>query len=206
MNKKCYIVGAGDNSGTNFTKKDNELVIAVDGGLQILQDMNIIPDIIIGDFDSLGYVPDGENVIKHEIKKDDTDTMLAVKYAIENGYNDIEIFGGTGGRIDHTIANLQTMLFASQKGVSIKMIDATNEYVVITDSDIELMEPKGKGLAVFAMGGIASGVNIRNAEYMAENITLKPDNPMGVSNSFIGKKVEISVDNGSLLIIYEKYN
>ena len=68
------------------------------------------------------------------------------------------------------------------------------------------MAPNGKGLAVFAMGGIASGVNIRNAEYMAENITLKSDNPMGVSNSFIGKKVEISVDKGSLLIIYEKYN
>ena len=137
MNKKCYIVGAGDNSGTNFTKKDNEFVIAVDGGLQILQYINIIPDIIMGDFDSLGYVPVGENVIRHEIKKDDTDTMLAVKYAIENGYNDIEIYGGTGGRIDHTIANFQTMLYASQKGANIKMIDATNEYVVITDTCIE---------------------------------------------------------------------
>ena len=118
--KRCYIVGAGDNFGTNFTKKENEYVIAADGGLKKLREMKVIPDIIVGDFDSLGFVPEGDNVIKHKVEKNDTDMMLSVKLAIEKGCNNIELYGGTGGRIDHTIANFQAMLYASHRGISIK--------------------------------------------------------------------------------------
>lgn len=79
MEKTCYIVGAGDNSGTDFLKTENDFVIAADGGLFALQKRNIRPDMIMGDFDSLGYVPKGDNVIRHEVMKNDTDMMLAVK-------------------------------------------------------------------------------------------------------------------------------
>ena len=83
MEKICYIVGAGDNSGTNFLKKKEDYVIAADGGLLWLQKLNIEPDMIMGDFDSLGFVPEGNNVIQHEVMKNDTDMMLAVKKALE---------------------------------------------------------------------------------------------------------------------------
>lgn len=204
MNKKCYIVGAGDNSGTKFNKKENEYVIAADGGLAVLENMGIIPDVIIGDFDSLGYNPKGDHVIKYAVEKDDTDMMLAIKYALDNGYNDLEIYGGTGGRFDHTIANIQTMLYASQHGASVKMIDSSYEYFVITDSILELPPQKSATFSVFALGDIAEGIGIYGGKYELDDGLLSASNPMGVSNSYIGDKIRISVKKGSLLIISER--
>jgi thiamine pyrophosphokinase len=204
MNKKCYIVGAGDNSGTNFSKRENEYVIAADGGLEKLKELGIAPDIIMGDFDSLGYIPKGDNVIRYQVKKDDTDMMLAVKKALALGAQSLEIFGGTGGRVDHTIANIQTMLYASQKGAYVKMTDKQNIYYVITDNKIILKAKESGIFSVFAVGGNAYNVEIKGAEYVAAGIDLGPNQPMGVSNSYIGNEVEISVEKGSLLIIAEK--
>ena len=78
MNNICYIVGAGDNTGTNFTKKENDYVIAVDGGYKIVKKLGISPDLTLGDFDSLGYVPDELNIKTFQVEKDYTDTMIAV--------------------------------------------------------------------------------------------------------------------------------
>lgn len=204
IDKKCYIVGAGDNSGTKFHKGTNEYVIAADGGVKVLEMLNIVPDIILGDFDSLGYIPKGDNVLRHKVEKADTDMMLAVEKAVESGYNSIEIFGGTGGRIDHTIANFQTMLWASKKGCKIKMIDAQYEYYVITDSELRIEQKDHQDLSVFALEAKAEGVFIKGAKYTADNMCLTPDNPTAVSNSFIGKDVSISVKKGSLLVIVQK--
>lgn len=204
MEGVCYIVGAGDNEGTLFIKKPEDFVIAADGGLLTINGLGIVPDIILGDFDSLGYVPKGDNIIRHKVEKDDTDMMLAVEKAIELGYHNITIFGGTGGRTDHTIANLQTMLYASTNGVNIKMMDSGNVYRVITDEKITL-QAKNKGtFSVFAMGGRAKGVNIEGAMYSMKNGELTSDNPTAVSNSFAGHNVNISVEEGSLLIIEER--
>lgn len=203
----CYIIGAGDNSGTNFSKdeKNNDCVIAADGGLKTLLELKIAPDYIIGDFDSLGYVPEGEHVIKHKVQKNDTDMMLAVQFAMEMGYQNIVIFGGTGGeRIDHTFANIQTMLYASGRNVTVRMIDAVNEYFVITDSEIEISSKEKGNLSVFALGGEAVGVDIKGAMYTTDKVTLRPDCTLSVSNSFIGNKVNIKVEKGSLLIITDK--
>lgn len=204
MNKKCYIVGAGDNSGTNFIKGENEYVIAADAGLEVLKRLNIVPDIIVGDFDSLGYIPEGNNVIKHKIEKDDTDMMLSVQLAVDKGYDIIEIFGGTGGRIDHTIANFQTMLYASKKGVTVTMTDKERRYYVLTNDSIILKKKETGDLSVFAIGGKAVNVTIKGAKYEAEVINLEPDNPTAVSNSYIGNDVNISVEKGSILIISDK--
>lgn len=201
MEKTCYIVGAGDNSGTDFLKTENDFVIAADGGLFALQKRNIRPDMIMGDFDSLGYVPKGDNVIRHEVMKNDTDMMLAVKKALEIGYRKIKIYGGTGGRMDHTISNVQTMLYASRKGAEIEMTDSVNRYYVITDGAIRINGTSQKGFSIFAIGGTAHKVNIRNAMYLLHDFELSPDNPTGTSNSFIGKEVTISVEKGSLLIV-----
>lgn len=201
MEKICYIVGAGDNSGTDFLKRENDYVIAADGGLLTLQKKNIVPNMIMGDFDSLGYIPDGENVIQHEVMKNDTDMMLAVKKALEMGYKHIKLYGGTGGRVDHTISNIQTMLYASRNGATIEMIDKMNRYQIITDSAIEIEGPEQSGFSIFAVGGVAHKVNIENAMYLLRDFELSPDNPRGTSNSFVGKKVTISVEKGSLLIV-----
>lgn len=204
MNKKCYIVGAGDNSGTIFSKGKDEYVIAADGGLAVLEKMNIKPDFVLGDFDSLGYIPNVKNIEVHKVEKDDTDMMLSVEKAAKEGYNEIEIFGGTGGRVDHTVANFQTMLWASKRNIKIKMTDKNYVYYMITNGTLEIEGTDGADLSVFAFGGDAKGVTIKGGKYQAEDVTLTMDNPTAVSNSFIGKMVHISVDKGSLLVIAKK--
>ena len=191
MEKTCYIVGAGDNSGTNFLKTENDYVIAADGGLSVLEKKHIMPDLIMGDFDSLGYVPAGNHVIQHEVMKNDTDMMLAVKKALDMGYKNIKLYGATGGRVDHTISNIQT----------IEMIDSVNRYRVITDEKISINGKYQNVFSVFAIGGAAHKVSITDAMYPLHDFELLPDNPTGTSNVFVGKEVEISVERGSLLII-----
>ena len=204
MIEKCYIVGAGDNSGTNFSKGENEYIIAADGGLEILNSMGIKADLIIGDFDSLGYKPKGNNVIAYKVEKDDTDMMLAVMKAIELGTGEIVIFGGTGGRIDHTFANIQAMANASKNGILVKMIDEKYEYIVITDGSITIdRRPEGI-FSVMSISNKSMGVNIKGGQYSAKNVTLTNDNPTAVSNHFVGKDIEISVKQGTLLIVLEK--
>lgn len=201
MDKICYIVGAGDNSGTNFVKRKEDYVIAADGGLLALKKINIIPDLIMGDFDSLGYVPKGDRVVRHDVMKDDTDMMLAVKKALEMGYKNIKLYGATGGRRDHTIANIQTMLYASKNGANVEMIDGINRFCVITDGAIQIKGNAQSTFSIFAIGGVAHKVNIKDAMYLLHDFELTPDNPTGTSNVFIGKEVTISVERGSLLIV-----
>lgn len=204
MKRICYIVGAGDNSGTHFRREENDYVIAADGGLVILQQMGIEPDMIMGDFDSLGFVPEGKNVVRHKVEKNDTDMMLAVKKAVDLGFRHIRIYGGTGGRMDHTIANFQTLLYGSLRNIDITMIDAENEYKVVTDGNIELKAREKGTFSLFAIGGAAYKVNITGAMYLLCDFDLYPDNPTGVSNSFIGETVKVTVESGSLLVIVEK--
>lgn len=207
MKGVCYIVGAGDNSCTNFSiNKDNgDCVIAADGGLEALKKIKVKPDFILGDFDSLGYIPQGKNVIRHKVEKNDTDMMLAVQFAMEKGYQNIIIYGGTGGaRVDHTLANIQTLLYASKRNINIKMIDSVNEFYAITNREISLAAREKGNLSVFPLDGRAEGVDIEGALYSTDNITLYSDSTLSVSNSFLGKDVKIKVRKGSLLIVAEK--
>jgi len=116
MSGICCIVGAGDMSGTKLVIPEGAYIIAADAGLEHLTNAGLTPALIVGDFDSLGTVPAGENVIAHKPEKDDTDMMLAVKEALKRSADTILIYGGLGGRIDHSYANLQTLAFiASQR-------------------------------------------------------------------------------------------
>ena len=202
MENVCYIVGAGDNSGTNFTKKENDFVIAADGGFEKIHQLGIEPDLVIGDFDSLGYVPVGDNVEKHKVMKNETDMMICVKTALHKGFNNIVIFGETGGRIDHTFANIQTLLYASQLGANIKMVDGNNTYTVVSDGSISITGKEKNIFSVFAINGVAHNVTIKNALYNIENYKLEENRPLGVSNQFVNANPVISVGKGSLLIVY----
>lgn len=203
MDKVCYIVGAGDNSGTNFTKKENDYVIAVDGGYKILKQLGIEPDLTLGDFDSLGYIPDEKNIKTFKVEKDYTDTMIAVMEAINMGYTNIRIYGGTGGRADHTFANIQTLLYGAKKGADICMVDSERIYTVVCNSRIMLKKRKCDNLSIFALGDKAEGVSILGAKYELKDGILTNDFPLAVSNTFIGNDVSIEVKKGAILIIYD---
>lgn len=201
--KTCYIVGAGDCSVKPKPEKD-DLVIAADGGFDTLYNFGIKPDLIVGDLDSIDSVPRGIEIVRFPTKKDETDIHLAYLEGTKRGYEFFKIFGGTGGRSDHTFANYCLLMHIRDNGGRAELIDELGGAFVIKNERIVLRGKPGRHLSVFAFGGLAKGVYITGAEYEVKNTELSPSFPLGVSNSFLDKPVEIEVEDGYLLIMIEK--
>ena len=200
----CYLVGAGDFA--DFSKAQGDLVVAADGGyLSVLS--SFTPDVLVGDFDSLsGPLPEGIETYRHPVRKDETDMMLAYQIGVQKGYTDFVIIGGTGGRPDHTFANYSLLLHIVEQGMKAKMIDEKYEYTVIKNSKIEL-DFTGfpvSTVSIFAFGGDAVGVGISGLEYEVTDATLRASFALGVSNGSVGRRAEISVREGALLIMCER--
>ena len=198
----CVLFCAGEFHGLARPIDHGDVILGVDGGLAHLQALSLTPSAVLGDFDSLGYVPEGARVFP--VEKDDTDCMLAVRYGLSQGLRRFYIYGGMEGqRLDHTLANLQTLLYLAQNGSIGYLIGKTQVATVITNSTLRF--PEGTGtVSVFAMGGAARGVSIQGMKYALENGVLSPDFPLGVSNSLIGKKATVQVEDGSLLVIFPR--
>lgn len=199
----CYIFGALDTDIADFKPQKNDFIIAADGGYSTLKKFNIKPDLVVGDFDSLGSIPENESIIKHPIKKDDTDTLLAVKIGFEKGFKEFIIYGAIGGRLDHTIATIQTATYVAENGGIAYIYDGNHTVTAIKNSSIEFKRSKCGYISVFALSGIANGVTIDGLLYELKNAEITPDFPLGVSNEFIGKESKITVENGVLTIIFE---
>ncbi len=206
--KTCHIIGAGDFNGelTVDDIYDEDLVISADGGLKHAEKAGIISNYIIGDFDSLGYIPKENGccskIITFEVKKDDTDMMLAIKQALKDGYKNIKIFGGLGGRIDHTLANIQGLCYICDNYGIGQLIGENVCIVAIKDSSVSFSDDFSGDISVFAVCGDAKNVCISGLNYEAEDITLSEKFPLGVSNHFCGKEVTVSVQSGMLLIVF----
>ncbi|WP_035800551.1 thiamine diphosphokinase [Butyrivibrio sp. NC3005] len=214
----CIIVSAGDFSEFGINKKQGDLLIACDAGLKHVLKLYSFPDLIIGDFDSLGeneedlrllssfYNDDPDSVIKLNVRKDDTDTLTAIKKGFEKGYTDFKIFGALGGdRLDHTLANLQSLLYIKRHGGNGKIIDSNKMLTVVENEIITLNKGLTGRVSVFAMGQKAKGVYLKGLSYEMENGTITEDFPIGVSNEFVpDKEAEIGVADGTLLVYIER--
>lgn len=198
----CYIFGALPVDEFPFTITEKDLVIAADAGINNTKRLNITPNIIIGDFDSLGYIPNQENTLIHPIEKDDTDTILAVKEAFNRGYKNFRIFGCIGGRLDHTIANIQTAAYITENGGNVLFCSNAENFTVIKNGKIEFDKNNTGNISVFALEN-CKNVNIKGLYYETENNNLSSNFPLGVSNKFVNKSSLISVEEGKLLIIWE---
>ena len=199
----CYIFGALDTPITDFKTQESDLIIAADGGYSTLKKLNTKPDLVVGDFDSLGEAPENEKVIKHPVKKDDTDTLLAVKIGLEKGYKTFVIFGAIGGRLDHTIATIQTATFVAENGGIAYIYDGNHTVTAIKNSTIKFSKDAKGYISIFALSGVAKGVSIKGLLYELNDAEITPYFPVGVSNEFIGKESKISVTDGILTIIFE---
>lgn len=200
----CYIIAANLSGDISIQKNLDDLVIAADGGYKAAVKGGIVPDIVLGDFDSLGFVPDAANIITLPVEKDDTDTLAAVRIGLKKGYKCFYIYGGLGGRTDHTIANIQTLSFITDNGGRGYLVSGEEVLTVIKNSFIEFSEKAEGTVSVFAYGGVAEGVTVSGLKYNLCNATLDTSFPIGVSNSFIGKKSSITVQNGKLLITFKE--
>jgi len=203
-NSICYIVAAGDTFDMDPDRREGDLVIAADSGYLNLLRAGLTADLTVGDFDSLGSIPTDTGIIRHPVRKDDTDTMLAAKVGYERGYRRFVILGGTGGsRQDHTIANLQTLIWLAERGADAYMFAGSYAYTAIHNSEIIFSPEDSGGISVFCFGADARGVRERGLSYTLDGETLTASFPLGVSNSFTGQDASISVENGTLVIWWE---
>ncbi len=199
--KTCYIFSAVEMKN-NFPKPDkDDLIIAADAGYLNVQKAGLRPDVIIGDFDSSEKPNTDTPIETFPILKDDTDTMLAIKYGFNSGYKRFAIYGGLGGeRTDHTIANIQSLAYIVDHGGEGFLVGENETFALIKNSSITLHSEKGKTLSVFAYGGIAEEISIKGAVYETDNLTLTPFFPLGVSNKFKENTATVGVKNGYVLI------
>ncbi len=203
----CFIFGAGSFYGLPGTIRPDDLVIAADGGWRVCQALGITPDLLLGDFDSLGEVPEFGHILRLPVEKDDTDMLRAVKEGLERGETAFHLLGGMGGRrSDHTVANMQTLAYLALHGARGWLYGDGERYTAICGPDtLELKARESGILSVFCLGADAAGVAIRGAQYELDGAALTAFFPLGVSNHFVGRAVRISVDSGCLLIgIHDK--
>ena len=203
--KNCVIFCAGGFEKLLGPIAEEDLVIAADGGLVHTRALGLQPDIILGDFDSLGYVPEGAKVFP--VEKDDTDAMLAIRMGLEQGCDRFVLYGSLdGARVDHTVANFQALQFLADRDARGYLVGLKQVATVIKNGSVTFPETQQGILSVFCMGADAQGVTLRGLKYNLEKETLQAGLPLGVSNHFVGQKAEISVENGSLLLIWQREN
>ena len=203
--RACTIFCAGDFTALAQPIPTGSTVIAADGGLRHTQRLGLQPDVILGDFDSLGHIPQGAQVFP--VEKDDTDSMLAIKQGLAMGCDRFDLYGALDGtRVDHTMANFQALQYLSERGARGYLVGLRQTVTAITCGTIRMPESWEGYLSVFCMGSDASGVTIRGAQYEIENATLTSGFPLGVSNRFVGKPTTVTVENGTLLLIWDTAN
>ena len=202
---KCVIFCAAEFDCLAEPLGEDDFVIAADAGLRHAERLNITPNGLIGDFDSLGFIPEGANVFP--VEKDDTDAMLAVRQGLALGYREFVLYGSIDGpRLDHTVANFQTLQFLADHGAWGYLVG--RDYLVTVVKNGAVTFPAGAEgiLSVFCMGADAEGVTIEGAQYGLTEGTLSAGFPLGVSNHFTGQETKVSVKNGSLLLLWDRKN
>ena len=199
----CYIFAAGSYYGLPERPGPGDTVIAADAGYAACHREGLRPDLVVGDFDS-SSPPAGEKLLRLPVEKDDTDTLRALREGLALGCRDFVIYGGTGGtRPDHTLANLQCLLFLASHGARGKMYGDGVLWQTVCRERIDFPAGKRGTLSLFCLGEEARGVCLRGLKYELENGTLRADFPLGVSNSFTGRAASVSLREGCLLMMTE---
>jgi len=201
MEKICCIIGAMEPG--ELVLPDGALVIAADGGLAHLERRGVRADLIIGDFDSLGRVPEGPNVIRHPVEKDDTDMMLAVRTGLARGCRRFLLYGGLGGRLDHAYANLQTLTWLAEHDAQGWLLGDGLAATAIRNGRLEFGAGQSGTVSVFCPNGEARGVDLTGLHYPLKDAVLTSGFPLGVSNQFTGQPAAVSVREGTLLVMWE---
>ena len=201
----CYIIGAGDffEEGS-FSRSSDDYLIAADGGLAYLSG-DEKADLLIGDFDSLGERPFSGETIRLPREKDETDLLAAIREGIRRGYRKFLIFGATGGRTDHTVANIQCLAYLKRNGCRGWIFDRDCVMTVISEESVVFPARYRGRFSAFSLTD-RSIVTEQGFAYSLTEAVLDNGFPLGVSNEFTGNEAEIRVQEGEILIIYDREN
>lgn len=206
MRKNCLIFAGGcpENQLPLGVRTDNAYIIAADIGYENCIKLGLVPDLVIGDFDSLGYLPDARELMTFAPEKDDTDLMLAVREALKRGYDDISILGAYGGRFDHMFANVQTLAFITSHNARGRLISADECTQLLAPGEYRFERAEGFSLSLFAYSPAVKGLTLKGTEYTLQNGCLQNSFPLGVSNSIKDGSAEISFTDGLLLVVQSR--
>lgn len=205
--KICYIFGAGERSDCDISLAADDLVIAADGGFDYLEQLGLRGDYVLGDFDSVLSYDLPSDCIRYPKEKDDTDMMLAVKLGLEKGYLEFVIYGGLGGRLDHSLANIQTLAYLAEHGAAGTLYASDYAIRVVTNGTVSFSKDlpenvPGNLCSIFSLSDTSTSVTIHGLKYEAESITLTNSFPLGISNEFIGKKAYAHVEKGTIAVLW----
>lgn len=206
----CYLVGAGEFQKEFFSYKEGELLIAVDGGYAPLKELGIKPHIAIGDFDSLKergisreeMEKEGFTIKSLSCEKDETDVFSALSYGLDLGKKEFHIYGGLGGRLDHTIANIQCLNYLKSQGAFGYLYGIKNILTVVEEESLSFQREAEGFFSLFAMDERVKEVTLEGVKYPLSNALLTNEYPVGVSNEFIGEKAVITIGKGRALLIF----
>lgn len=208
--KKTVIITSYIENSINFNEHitHEDFVICTDGGYDIAVKQQISIDLLLGDFDSINsHLPKDIKIIRFNPEKDFTDLDLALKFAKKANEKHIEILGGIGGRLDHTVANLQLLSRYCDSFDTLSLIDGKNKCFMLTENNgkkITIPAEKDSYLSIFSLSETCKGVTFRGVKYPLYDHTLTQDFPLGVSNEFMENNAELSLDSGRLLIVISK--
>lgn len=213
MDGKCIVIGAGDLTVCELEVSEKDLVIAVDGGLGYCSLLGVEPELVLGDFDSVSpdeakavealeqQVP--ERILRLPEEKDDTDMLAALKEGLRRGYRDFRIYGGTGGRFDHTLANIQCLLYLKKQDAVGYLVDGTGMILVLVDESVEFQKGLEGYLSLFSLTEESKGVTIRGMKYPLDRAVIRNDFPIGISNEFMGEPAVVSVEKGQMVCMLQ---
>ena len=203
---RCTIFTGGIIEDLSFVDRESvedSFVICADSGYLYAKKLGIKPDLVIGDYDSLGFTPDEESIFTFPVEKDDTDLMLAVKEALKRGHETIDIYGALGGRFDHTFGNVQALGYIAEHSAKGRILSENEQIELLNPGEYTLLKREGYSLSLFAYSDRVENLCISGVKYPA-NTTLTNAFPLGVSNMITEDKAIMSFTKGRLLVVQSK--
>ena len=194
----ALIISGGDYAPVSGLSCD--VVIACDRGYLYALKMGIRPDLVIGDFDSAPAPDTDIPVERHPVRKDDTDTMLAVKRALEKGCDQITVACAFGGRLDHTFANIQAGAYAAERGAVVRLCGVDTEAWVFSNRVLDFPRRGGYSFSVFSVTDLAS-VTIAGAEYGCDRLEIRNTFPIGISNEWSADSITVAAHSGIVMVM-----
>lgn len=206
MRAFIYTGGAIDPSNIIERPNDGDIIIAADSGYRNAALMDIRPNILLGDFDSLpreelNDAADGTEVMTVPAEKDFTDTQMAIKVALERGASEIILIGGLGGRLDHTLSNIAILRSLHTSGIRAVITDGRNRVRYMKNDSIILLRSGFKYFSLIALSDRVKGVSLEGCKYPLKNATITANDQYAVSNEIDGNCAFISLKKGEVLII-----
>lgn len=182
--------------------KEADCILCADGGYLRALSAGIKPDVLMGDFDScdIERVKDLEKIV-YPTRKDDTDLILALRYMAKHGYTDVEVLGCFGGRQDHALGNIQSVLFGLTLGLKVTLMDPRNRIFAVTEGVTEIEREENSYVSFLCIGAPCEGITLEGFSYPLQDASLTAEYPIGVSNEIVEEKARVTIRKGTLICV-----